>query len=120
MSVVVPAMFISFCWGVQPIIHKYLLHTVSSETMMITSSLAYFVCVFIYFLIYKTKVIKEVKILHWKQLFWICLTTAGGRPESNTRTGLVTTLLQYTPPTRVFTVYVVFLTALLRLGDRFR
>lgn len=75
MSVVVPAMFISFCWGVQPIIHKYLLHNISSETMMIVSSIAYFVCVLIYFLIYKTKVIKEVKRLSWKQVFWICITS---------------------------------------------
>jgi drug/metabolite transporter (DMT)-like permease len=51
------ALFISACWGVQPIIHKYVLKTIDPVVVMTISSGAYFICM-LGFVAYNWKRIK--------------------------------------------------------------
>ena len=55
MNFVAIALFIALLWGVQPVIHKYLLKDVDYVVLMIVSSIVYFACV-LGFTVYNWKV----------------------------------------------------------------
>ena len=63
LNVVLLSLFISFMWGIQPIIHKYIFNTqaVSAVTMMVLGSFIYFVCSFVYFLKQRNIVVNDIK-----------------------------------------------------------
>ena len=62
-NVVLLSLFISFMWGIQPIIHKHIFNTqtVSAATMMVFGSFMYFVCSFVYFIQQRKMVMDDVR-----------------------------------------------------------
>ena len=52
--IIMIALFVSFLWGVQPILHKYALGTVTPVFIMAASSIVYFICM-IFFIAYNFK-----------------------------------------------------------------
>jgi len=74
---IILALVISFLWGMQPVIYKYLLHKFNGSTIMLLSSFIYFVAVFITFFIIKNQdiIIKDIKKMNGKDLTVIICTS---------------------------------------------
>jgi uncharacterized membrane protein len=73
MNFVVVALFIAFLWGVQPLIHKELLHEMSHHTVMMISNIIFTVCLIIYGYLYREIILDDFKKLetnHWKLLLF--------------------------------------------------
>ncbi len=70
LEVLLTALTVSFLFGITPITHKYLfsIHPIAKETMITSGAFFYFVCAFIYFLVNKEKVIKDVQSLPTRSL----------------------------------------------------
>jgi drug/metabolite transporter (DMT)-like permease len=74
---IILALVISFLWGMQPVLHKYLLNKINGSTIMLLSSFIYFIAVFITFFLTKNQsiVIKDFKKMNGKDLTVIICTS---------------------------------------------
>jgi uncharacterized membrane protein len=81
------ALFISFCWGAAPVIHKEILKKIQRETIMVVSAIAYFCCMVIY-AVYNRKIVsKDMSVIEPKYVFAIAVTSIF--------TGFVANILYY-------------------------
>lgn len=73
---VILALVISFFWGIQPIVHKYVLDIgISGASIMMYSAIAYTFCL-ILFLIFERKTIeKDFHLLNFKNIFLMLVTS---------------------------------------------
>jgi uncharacterized membrane protein len=76
-SYILYALLISFLWGIQPIIHKYLLQKINGITILVLSSFVYFIASFLISFITKNHniIIKDLKIMNRKDYMIIIFTT---------------------------------------------
>lgn len=77
LGVVGISLFISFIWGITPIVHKYIFSTVtmSPHTMIVSGAIFYFICAMIYFAYYRKEVIEPLAALGPKT-YMLMITTA--------------------------------------------
>jgi len=58
------ALFVGILWGIAPIFHKVLLRDIGFKTIMVVSSLAYFLCTCIFALVFWKDIVKDSKHLN--------------------------------------------------------
>lgn len=73
---ILTAVFISFLWGIAPVIQKHLLHTINPNTMLLFYSISYTLCVILYS-IYNWKVIHNDIVKHMNIRYFIIILLLG-------------------------------------------
>lgn len=75
-NVISTSLFISFIWGITPIVHKYIFSsvTMSPHTLIVSGALFYSVCAMIYFSYYKDEVLKPLANLNSKTYMLMIFT----------------------------------------------
>lgn len=68
------ALFISFLWGLQPVIHKVLLKHIDPKTILIISSFFYTSCIILFAIYNYKEFIKDLKIIDTKSFIVIGIT----------------------------------------------
>lgn len=74
-DVLVFALLIAFLWGISPIIHKQVLHSISMYTAMVISGFFYVMCTIIYMLYYRHEVKKDIHKINGKILVMLAFTS---------------------------------------------
>ena len=63
------ALIISFLWGIQPVFYKHLLKKFDRITIMLFSSIIYFLCVTIFSIINKKKILSDIHKFTFNDIF---------------------------------------------------
>ena len=70
-SLVPASLFIAFLWGIQPVIHKYILKSIDPKTILILTTVFYSLCSIAFAIKYWRSVQKDWKKLTPIKLMWI-------------------------------------------------
>ena len=74
MADLVPAaIFVSFLWGVAPVVQKHVLHTVDPKAVMVLTCLCYSACILVFTGLFWKDVRKEVVKVDFQTFMWIAL-----------------------------------------------
>lgn len=71
MYVIAIALFVSFLWGLAPIIHKHVLKSVDPKVVMVTGGLFYSICLFTFAIYYLKDIKSGFKKLQLRNALWI-------------------------------------------------
>lgn len=64
-NVIAVSLFISFIWGITPIVHKYIFSTVkmSPHTLIVSGAVLYFTCSMVYFAHYRKEAMEPLRTI---------------------------------------------------------
>jgi uncharacterized membrane protein len=64
----VASVAIAFLWGILPVIHKYVLATVSQHAVLVISSAFYMVCAMVYAVVYRKDIAHGIQHINWRHV----------------------------------------------------